>query len=121
MDGKVLCSLSASDLDKEIGVSASYIFFREEERWRILPLCGGLEVSLKTESSLLNLQGGTPVKYVYVLLRSPQTQAQICMEDSGSIHEGEISTATRRAFVAFVNSRTRHGLAANAMLPGDRP
>ncbi len=93
--------------DKEIGVSASYLFFREEERWRILPLGGGLEVSLKTESSLLNLQGGTPVKYVYVLLRSPQTQAQICMEDSGSIHEGEISTATRRAFVAFVNSRNR--------------
>ncbi len=96
--------------DPEIGVSASYIFFREEEQWRILPLGGGLEVSLETEASTLSFQNRTAVTYVYVLLRSPETQARICMKESGSIHPGEINTAARRAFVAFVNSRTRHGL-----------
>ena len=93
--------------DRKIGVSASYLFFQEDQGWRILPLGGGLEISLETDSSVMRRQGGVPVKYVYVQLRSAQVQARICMEDSGSVHEGASEADSRRAFLAFVNSRTR--------------
>ena len=92
--------------DSAIGVSASYLFFQAEDGWRILPLGGGLKVSLEIDSSIMRVQGGVPVKYVYVVINSPEVQTRIRMEDSGSTQLGAESTDVRRAFVAFVNSRT---------------
>ena len=92
--------------DRSIGVSASYLFYQEVDAWRILPLGDRLAVSLEEGHKGLTTQSGTLMTFVYVQIRAPGFQARVCMDDSGAVNAGGSMTESRRAFVAFVNSRT---------------
>ena len=93
-------------VDGALGVSASYLFYREADAWRILPLGNGLTVTLEEGPRGLHFQSGTLMTYVFAQICASGVQARVCMEDSGAVNGGGSMSDSRRAFVSFVNSRT---------------